>query len=95
MTFYRNNFAESVIPKMHILENHVIPFIKKWHVRTGLMAEQGIESIHASINSITQKYKGIRNKEKQLLYIIKEHHLLVSPLNKENVPVPTRRKGDK
>ena len=40
--FFRTNWPrESVIPKLHMLEDHVIPFIKKWHVGCGFYGETG------------------------------------------------------
>lgn len=92
MAHYRNNFEENVTPKMHILEHHVTPFIKRWKLGTGLMGEQGAESIHACINTITRRYKNIRNKEKQLLHVIKEHCLLTSPSSQSKVPMPRPKK---
>lgn len=32
---------------MHMLEEHVVPWLRMWHVGFGLMGEQGAESIHA------------------------------------------------
>ena len=44
MDYYRDTFpSASVLPKMHILESHVVPFIRKWGVGLGLLAEQGAE----------------------------------------------------
>lgn len=96
MSFYRENFHENLTPKMHVLEEHIVPFIKKWNVGTGLMGEQGAESIHAAINRIKQRFRAIPNKEKQLLCVIKEHHLQVSPSNQSRAPpaAKRKRKGD-
>ena len=91
MSYYRENYEERITPKMHILEEHITPFLKKWNLGCGLMAEQGAESIHASINSLAQRFKAIKNKEKQLLQVIKEHHLLISPSNQEKAPVIKKR----
>ena len=47
MSCYGKNFPEAtVLPKMHMLEEHVIPWLREWHVGFGLMGEQGAESIH-------------------------------------------------
>lgn len=47
MEFYRQSFPDaSVIPKMHILEEHVVRFLRKWGVGCGFLGEQGAESIH-------------------------------------------------
>ena len=94
MEHYRSNFEEKVTPKMHLLEHHMVPYIKAWGLGTGLMGEQGAESIHASINMITRRFRNITNKEQQLLHVIKEHHLLVSPISQSKTPIsrPKRRK---
>ena len=96
MSFYREKFRENVIPKMHILEEHIVPFIKQWNIGTGLMGEQGAESIHAAINRIKQRFHAITNKEKQLLCVIKEHHLQISPSNQiqASPPAKRRKKGE-
>ena len=53
MHHYRESFPKaSILPKMHILEDHVVPWIEKWRVGTGLMGEQGAESIHAHIGRL-------------------------------------------
>ena len=40
----------SISPKMHLLEDHIIPWAKEWHVGFGLLGEQGAESIHARVH---------------------------------------------
>lgn len=41
MAFYRSNFPEaSVLPKMHMLEAHVVPWFKQWGVGLGLMVQR-------------------------------------------------------
>ena len=57
MAFYRETFPDaSVLPKMHMLESHVVPYFKQWGVGLGLMGEQGAESIHAAVNGISRAY---------------------------------------
>ena len=46
MTFFRHNFPNSTIPKMHILEHHCIPHIQQYKLGLGLLGEQGTESCH-------------------------------------------------
>ncbi len=58
MEIYRQNFPHAtVLPKMHMLEEHVLPWLRKWHVGFGLLGEQGIESIHAHFNSPTEAFQ--------------------------------------
>ncbi len=57
MAFYWETFPDaSVLPKMHMLESHVVPYFKQWGVGLGLMGEQGAESIHAAVNGISRAY---------------------------------------
>ena len=42
MTYYRESHA-SVIPKMHMLEKHVVDWLNEWKVGLGQMGEQGAE----------------------------------------------------
>ena len=43
LTYYRRTFPDaSITVKMHLLEDHVVPFLRQWHgVGFGLMGEQG------------------------------------------------------
>ena len=51
---------------MHMLEMHVVPWLKRWGVGLEIMGEQGAESIHAAINNITPAYLNIPDKVKRL-----------------------------
>ena len=59
-------------PKMHMLEDHVVPFLREWHVGFGFHREQGAESLHAVLR-INAKYR--------------HHHLQVSPPLQAQEPV--------
>eukprot|EP00731_Ephydatia_muelleri_P007679 Em0004g17a len=51
MAFYRKNFAtHSVLPKMHFLEVHVVPYLKQWHMGFGFMVD--VERTHSAYCSI-------------------------------------------
>ena len=53
MKYYREQFPTSTVtPKLHMLEEHIVPWLKKWKVGFGLLGEQGAESIHAHFNSL-------------------------------------------
>ena len=63
---YMNNIRKffpekNVTPKMHILENHVVPFLQNFNVALGRMSEQGGELIHASMVKFSKRTLGIRN----------------------------------
>ena len=42
MHYWRSTWPkETVTPKMHILEEHMVPFLKKWKLGCGFYGEQG------------------------------------------------------
>jgi len=77
---------------MHLMECHVVPFIRKWGVGLGLLAEQGAESIHAAMNKKEGAYKNIANDVDRLKYLLKEHHRQVCPVLVKQQPPIKRRK---
>ena len=80
MAFYREKFPwATVLPKMHILECHAIPWLKRFHVGAGIIAEQGAESIHALMKAKNKTYEGISNPSKRLSYIVNEHSIATAP----------------
>jgi hypothetical protein len=93
MTFYRTAFPQaSVLPKMHMLEAHVIPWLRSYGVGLGLMGEQGAESIHAAINGIKKAYSNIPDRVSQLQCILREHHRQVCPTLAIQKPQIKKRK---
>ena len=55
LNYYRHTFPDAtILPKMHIMEDHVNPWLKQWHIGAGLMGEQGAESIHAHLMKLEQ-----------------------------------------
>ena len=47
MHYYRDVFPEaSITPKLHILEDHMVTFLRNWRVGGNLLGEQGAESVH-------------------------------------------------
>ena len=93
MTYYRLTFPHSsVLPKMHILEAHVVPWLRKWKVGFGMMGEQGLESIHAYFNSLSRTYQNIPNKVERLKAMMREHLLHSEPGLVEAQPPTKRRK---
>ena len=93
MAHYRHSFPEStVLPKMHILEDHVIPWLQKWQVGSGIMGEQGAESIHSHLRKLEEQYNGIVNPLQRLSYVIKEHNLEAAPQLNSLKPEPKRYK---
>ena len=50
---YRSTFPQAtIIPKMHFLEDHTVPWIKKQRTGIGFLGEQGGESIHKALERL-------------------------------------------
>ena len=87
MKFYRAKFpTASITPKLHLLEDHVIKFVKTWRVGLGLLGEQGAESIHSAFNSLKRVYANVHDREEQLRLVTIEHHRRVCPLLQQSKP---------
>ncbi|XP_070549699.1 uncharacterized protein [Ptychodera flava] len=90
---FRSNFPrETVTPKMHILEDHVLPWIQMRRLGCGLHGEQGMEGVHSECNRLTATYSRIPDKLEQLQQLMKMHHLSVHPAKACDKPEIKRRK---
>ena len=80
MSFYREKCPQaSILPKMHVLEEHVVPWMRRWRIGAGLMGDQGAESIHAHFMRLERTNQGIPNEVDRLKYMVKEHILQSEP----------------
>lgn len=71
MAYFRENWPDSTItPKMHMLEDHAVDFIKKWKAGFGIYGEQGGESIHREFNGLNRTYCTMPSGEFKHLFII-------------------------
>lgn len=95
MSFLRKTFpGESVTPKLHMLENHVVDFISKWKIGLGLYGEQGGESIHPEFNMLRSTYSSVRPPASRVRVIMEQHHLKVTPICKSYIPEIKKRKKE-
>ena len=46
-----------ITPKLHLLEEHIAPSVKYIRVGLGLLVEQGVESLHSSMNTLDTPLK--------------------------------------
>ncbi len=93
MAFYRNSFPlASITPKLHLLEDHMVPFIRRFGVGFGFLGEQGVESIHARFNGIRRNYVNMRSPVQRLAAILTEHLTQVCPDNVVKQPALKKRK---
>ena len=79
MTFYRRYFPDKVIPKMHILEHHCLPFIESFGFGLGLLGEQGGELIHHTLAKIERRIHGIKSTNKRIRSTVEAHYVKKFP----------------
>ena len=61
VAYYRDTMKSSFFPKLHMLEDHTVPFIRQWRVGLGMLGEQGMEGIHARFNNLERTYSNMSN----------------------------------
>ena len=92
MDAFRKSFPKATVPvKMHMLEEHTVAWVQKWHVGFGLLGEQGAESIHAKFNALHRTYCSIHDKLQHYQCVMKEHLISIAPQNVAAIPVITKR----
>ena len=93
MAFYRAEFPwATILPKMHMMEDHAIPWLRNFHIGAGLMGEQGAESIHARMMKLERDFRGIKDELDSLKYIVAEQSLYTAPSLADMRPPVKRRK---
>ena len=92
MVYFRRCFPRSTFPpKMHMLEEHVVPFIRKWKFPLGFFGEQGGESIHHDFVSLAETFNRVKPATDRLKKTLEEHFVVTSPSNREVVPTKPSR----
>ena len=95
MSYYRQHFPRAtVLPKMHILEDHTVTWLRTWGIGAGLMGEQGAESVHAHFANLERVYASIPNPLQRLARIMNEHQLETAPATTTLRP-PVKKKPRK
>ena len=93
MSFLRTNWPDvNISPKLHMLEDHVVDFLRRWKVGFGFYGEQGGESIHHEFKKMKERYSNIKPKTNRLKYLMTQHLLTVNPDAQSLKPVIKRRK---
>ena len=92
---YRTVYPHTtVIPKLHLLEDHMVPWIRQWK-GSGfeLMGEQGAESIHAEFNRLEIRHRNQRHdRVERLRRVVTGHLTKSSPTNIVLQPKTKHRK---
>ena len=79
-------------PKLHVVERHVVPAIRRYGVGLGLLGEQGGESLHAEFNGLSTAFSGVVCKVDRLAMTVKQHSLTTFPQQLAKIPQPQRRR---
>lgn len=82
----------NVTPKLHLLEKHVVPSIRRFGGGLGLLGEQGGESIHAEFNSLSRTFSSVVRELDRLAMVVKQHCLSSLPQQLAKVPKVRPRK---
>ena len=83
-----------ITPKLHLLEEHTAPMIKKLGVGLGLLAEQGAESLHSSMNTLDSLFKNIPGDLARLKTVAEQHLPTTTKEASELRPRPRKRKSE-
>lgn len=82
MSFYREtSTGATCLPKIHMLEEHFVPWLQQWHVGSGYMGEQGAEALHANFNTCERAYNNMRDHVERLKVVLQNHHMQIMPCN--------------
>ena len=89
--FFRTTFPDATFPpKMHMLEEHVTPFMRKWRFPLGFFGEQGGESIHKEFVLLASTFSHVKPATSRLKKMLEEHNLVVHLKNRE---IPEKKKA--
>ena len=91
-TEYYAQYPNSVYPKLHILKEHVVSWIKSHGFGLNLLGEQGIESSHKSINRLKRMCSGVPKETRSLEMIMKRHLAMSHPENTNHMIPSSKRK---
>ena len=78
-----------------MLEDHMVPWIKKWKAACGIMGEQGAESLHAQFNASERSYNSMKDRVQRLKVLLTNHHLQLLPTNTSLEPPPLKIRKNK
>ena len=92
MDYLRYNWPEQrITPKLHILEDHVVDFVRKWKVGIGFYGEPGGESIHNAVNKSRRTYSTVQRDTDRLECMMKQQLLSCHPKPKTIQPKKVKR----
>ena len=74
LCFFRKTFQDaSFPPKLHVLKEHVIPFMRKWHFPLGFFGEQGGENVHHEFAQVASTFFHVKPATSRPKKTMEEH----------------------
>ena len=90
--YYRSTFPnESFPPKFHMLEDHIVSFIRKWKFPCGFFGVQGGESIHHEFVALQNSFNNVHPVTKRYKGMLERHFTNVYPESRKSIPEKTTR----
>ena len=77
------------------MEDHIVPWVRRWRLGSGIMGEQVAVSIHAHIMRLERTYHGIPDNLERLKYVVREQIIESNPSLLELQPPETKRRKKK
>jgi len=69
-----------------MLEDHVIPFIRKWKFPLGFFGEQDGEFIHHEFKLFENTNISVKPASARLKKMLEQHYVVVNPKGRELIP---------
>ena len=91
--YYRTEFPTATfLPKLHFLEDHILPWVKQWQIGCGIMGEQGAESLHSCFNNTEKAYNNMRDRVESIKVLLQNHLLQIHPTTTAPQPQPLKKR---
>eukprot|EP00117_Sycon_ciliatum_P043758 scpid30363/ scgid31641/ len=99
MAMVRHDIAErlgkSITPKLHLLECHTIPCMRRFGVSLGLLGEQGGESIHRKFKQLRSSLENMNRDVDRLHVLVTQYLTTTLPHYNRMILQPKRRTLEK
>lgn len=93
--FFIDSFPNTPMTiKMHMLIEHVPDFVRH-HRTVGLLSEQALESLHATVNKLHRRFACIRKTQRKQEMTHREHHINFAAALLCQEPAPKKRRVSK
>ena len=99
MAMVRHDIAErlgkSITPKLHLLERHTIPCMRRFGISLGLLDEQGGESIHGKFKQLRSSLENMNRDVDRLRVLVTQYLTTALPHYNRMILQPKRRTLEK